>query len=156
MRLRIESRTANPWGLFTATGDSITTLAAALAAPTVLVYEGGSFIWPGVRVGHRQPVPMVGVNGKRGSVEMETLSLQPLVFAIDDFLSLDECAYIRAYPEPRVAQSGVSLMDKDKGKEATEWRTSSTYFMPSKGHAPLQAIDDRVSQLTRVPTSHQE
>ena len=28
--------------------------------------------------------------------------------------------------------------------------------MPSRGHAPLRGIDDRVASLTRVPTTHQE
>ena len=47
-------------------------------------------------------------------------------------------------------------MDKDKGKAATDWRTSSTYFMPSKPHKPLQRIDARVAELSLVPKTHQE
>ena len=47
-------------------------------------------------------------------------------------------------------------MDKDRGRKATDWRTSSTYFMPSKGHSPLQGIDARVAALTRAPKNHQE
>lgn len=150
--LGLENRTVNPWAMFTERGDRITTARDLLAAPTALVYEGGSFIWPGVRVGHTQLVALA----EGAPVVMETLSLQPLVFSIDDFLTLAECDYIQAHAAPRVAQSGVSLMDKDVGKAATEWRTSSTYFMASKGHAPLAAIDARVAELTKVPTSHQE
>jgi hypothetical protein len=41
-------------------------------------------------------------------------------------------------------------MDKDKGKAATEWRTSKTYFMASRGHSPLQAIDDRFASIALV------
>lgn len=65
---------------------------------------------------------------------MTTLSMQPLVFSIDAFLSEKECDYIQNFASPHMAKSGVSLMDKDLGKEATEWRTSETYFMGSKGH----------------------
>jgi len=148
----VENRTVNPWAMFTEGGKRITNAQELIAAPTVFVYEGGSFIWPGVEVGHKQMVTLT----EGAPVVMETISMQPLVFSIDDFLTLPECDYIQAHASPRVAQSGVSLMDKDKGKAATEWRTSSTYFMPSRGHAPLQAIDARVASLTRVPTAHQE
>ena len=141
-----------PWSIFTERGERINSLRELLSAPTALIYEGGVFIWPGVRVGHRQLVPLA--NSK--TAVMETLSLRPLVFSIDDFLSESECDYIQEQAAPRVAQSGVSLMDKDRGKAATEWRTSSTYFMASRGHAPLREIDARVAALTKVPTDHQE
>lgn len=190
----LAQRTANAWGFFTPTGEAIGalprpkpgapnevvpidaaaagggSLEALLAAPTSLLFEGGAFIWPGVRVGHRQRVPIRNApakkeSGRRGTagtgtgttmVTLETLSMQPLVLAIDGFLGLEECDYIKEHAAPHVAQSGVSLMDKDRGKAATEWRTSATYFMPSKPHAPLQQIDQRVASLTRVPKHHQE
>ena len=109
----------------------------------MLLFEGGTFIWPGVRVGHRQTVPLLrGGNPDRaaeatgdrrlqpqqqgeeqqeqeqqhGTATLETLSMEPLVLAIDGFLGLDECDYIRRHSEPHVRQSGVSLMDKDRGK----------------------------------------
>jgi len=157
LRLALEeqlrlNRTNNPsWDLFTRTGDRITSTKILLSASTALLYEGGAFIWPGVDIGHKERIAI-------GSdvVVMETLSLRPLVFSIDNFLTVDECDYIQNNAAPHMKSSGVSLMDKDKGKEATNWRTSKTYFMASKGHSVLQAIDDRVAHLTRVPKSHQE
>lgn len=47
-------------------------------------------------------------------------------------------------------------MDKDKGKAATEWRTSSTYFLSSSKHADLKKIDQRVEDITKVSKQHQE
>ena len=41
------------------------------------------------------------------------------------------------------------------GKPDSEWRTSSTYFMPSDDEV-LRRIDDRVSALTVIKKSHQE
>ena len=35
---------------------------------------------------------------------------------LDGFLRADECDYIRTHSAPHMANSGVSLMDKDKGK----------------------------------------
>lgn len=120
--------------------------------PGAFVFEGGRFIWPGVRVGFGRHVTLED----GAAATMHTLSLRPLVFSIENFLSDEECAYIRLHAEPFMAQSGVSLMDKDRGKAATEWRTSATHFMPSPKHPVLQAIDRRVASLTRTPLSHQE
>lgn len=63
---------------------------------------------------------------------MKTVSLHPLVFCVDGFLFDEECQYIREQSEPYLAQSGVALMDQDKGKAATDWRTSSTYFFKAQ------------------------
>lgn len=40
------------------------------------MFVGGSFIWPGVEIGHVQTV--YGLQ-TLGSIEMKTLSMQPLV-----------------------------------------------------------------------------
>eukprot|EP00658_Telonema_sp_P-2_P029236 TRINITY_DN22265_c0_g1_i3.p1 TRINITY_DN22265_c0_g1~~TRINITY_DN22265_c0_g1_i3.p1 ORF type:complete len:187 (-),score=17.63 TRINITY_DN22265_c0_g1_i3:115-675(-) len=55
-----------------------------------------------------------------------------------------------------MADSPVSLMDHDKGKAATEWRTSSQYFLPSSAHPAISKIRTRAQQLLRVPLDHQE
>jgi len=47
-------------------------------------------------------------------------------------------------------------MDKDKGKAATEWRTSATYFLRTGPHALLREVDQRVSDLTFIPKTHSE
>jgi prolyl 4-hydroxylase len=46
-------------------------------------------------------------------------------------------------------------MDKDKGKPDTDFRTSTTYFLPSRT-TTLKTVDDRVASLTRVARQHQE
>jgi prolyl 4-hydroxylase len=56
-----------------------------------------------------------------------------------------------------MAPSKVSLMDKDKGKEAKEFRTSSTYFLTSRGDGLLKDVDERVANLTRTtPQFHED
>ncbi|CAM9616117.1 unnamed protein product, partial [Hapterophycus canaliculatus] len=114
---------------------------------------GGNFIWPGVEVGHVQTVHGLET---LGSIDMKTLSMEPLVFEAKNFLLDDECQHIREKAEPHMKPSPVSLMDHDKGKPDTNWRTSTTYFMPSTRDALLQGIDRRVQEFTRVPKSHQE
>lgn len=52
--------------------------------------------------------------------------------------------------------SPVSLMDKDKGKEAKEFRTSTQARLNHRQYPILQDIDLRVSKLTHVPKSYNE
>lgn len=146
--------TRQPWALFTPQGFPIDTLLDLTeGANDVLLFEGGKFVWPGVRIGH---VTQVTELDGLGTLAMRTLSMSPLVFSVDGFLLPEECRYIRDTAEPSLAQSGVALMDKDKGKAATDWRTSSTYFMATRRYPELKPIDRRVSGLTRLPIDHQE
>merc|ERR1712146_749363 len=87
---------------------------------------------------------------------LKTLSMSPLLFEIRNFLTKSECDYIQKVSEPHMRKSGVSLMDSDKGKEATEWRTSSTYFLRTGNDRKIKAIDERVSKITALPVDHQE
>ena len=98
----------------------------------------------------RRPLKVAG-----RPVVLETLSLSPLVLSVERFLSDADCDHVIASSEPHMAASGVSLMDKDKGKAATEFRTSTTHFLPSTT-PEVAAIDTRVANLTRTPVSHQE
>jgi len=146
--------TQQPWAMFTPQGlpvDSLLDLQEG--GNDVLLYEGGRFIWPGVREGHITRVTQLD---GLGSIDMRTVSMSPLVFAVDGFLLPEECQFIRDAAEPHMKQSGVALMDHDKGKAATEWRTSSTHFLPSRRYEGLQPIDRRVAGLTRQPVAFQE
>jgi hypothetical protein len=96
-------------------------------------------------VGHE--VTVERVDGER-QLLMRTVSMRPLVFSIDGFLYDKECEHIQRTADPYMAQSGVALMDHDKGKAATDWRTSATHFLRSRvrrrpfagvGLAPLSA-----------------
>lgn len=46
-------------------------------------------------------------------------------------------------------------MDKDKGRPASDFRTSQTTFLPSN-HKAIIDIDYRTASLVRVPRNHQE
>jgi len=146
--------TQQPWAMFTPQGLSVDSLLDLQEGGNdVLLYEGGRFVWPGVREGHITRVTQLD---GLGSIDMRTLSMSPLIFAVDAFLLPEECQFIREAAEPHMKQSGVALMDHDKGKAATEWRTSSTFFLPSRRYEGLQPLDRRVAGLTRQPVAFQE
>lgn len=132
---------------------------------TFLVFEGGQWLWPGVRVGFKRQVDLYSVMpihspkfnvDKTRKATIETLSLVPLVVSVQGFLSDDECEYIQKKADPTMAYSGVVLMDKDAGRAASDFRTSQSTFLSSKRDEFLSDIDHRTASLTRIPMEHQE
>ncbi|GMF27092.1 unnamed protein product [Phytophthora lilii] len=119
----------------------------------VFLFEGGQFIWPGIRIGHKTVVKDVA--GK-GDVVLETLSMTPLVFSVEEFLKDDEIDVIMELSLEHLQPSTVTLMDGHENRASTDWRTSTTYFLSSDKHPKIQEIDQRVADLTKVPVEHQE
>lgn len=156
-----------PWALFSALGERIAdetdagfseaALKQLASSEMVILAEGGNWIWPGVAEGFRRTVDVTSPNSEKPrQVTIETLSLRPLVVSIEGFLDEDECDYIAEKAGPMVRYSQVSLMDKDKGKAASEWRTSQSTFLNSMNDDVLTEIDHKVASLTRIPKSHGE
>jgi prolyl 4-hydroxylase len=73
-----------------------------------------------------------------------------------NFLSSEEIQTIIDKSAPDIKPSPVSLMDKDIGKNATEFRTSQQVFLQPQGSPLLLNLESRVSDLTGCPLSHQE
>ncbi|KAF1790269.1 Prolyl 4-hydroxylase, alpha subunit [Phytophthora cactorum] len=141
-----------PYAFFTPKGARLERL-GDLVNQIVFFFEGGQFIWPGIRIGHKTVVKDVA--GK-GDVVLETLSLIPLVFSVEEFLKDDEIDVIMDLSLEHLKPSTVTLMDGHENRAATDWRTSTTYFLSSSKHPKLDEIDERVADLTKVPIDHQE
>jgi len=163
-----------PWAIYSTDGkrllsadeeeDEIGSFASVLAKQgTVLVYEGGQFYWPGVRIGFERTVNLYSImpqgspdqGNKNSTITLETLSLWPLVVSANGFLTEEECNHIQKLAEPDLEYSGVVLMDKDKGRPASDFRTSQTTFVKAKDDV-LVDIEYRTASLVRVPRNHQE
>ncbi|KAE9073246.1 hypothetical protein PF010_g25146 [Phytophthora fragariae] len=141
-----------PYAFFTPDGKRLQKL-EEMVNRVVFLFEGGQFIWPGIRIGHKTLVKNVA--GK-GDVVLETLSMIPLVFSVEEFLKDDEIDVIMNLSLEHLKPSAVTLMDGHEKRAATDWRTSTTYFLPSDGHPKMEEIDQRVADLTKVPMDHQE
>ncbi|OWZ22029.1 hypothetical protein PHMEG_0003319 [Phytophthora megakarya] len=156
-----------PYAFFTPIGKRLETI-EDVVDNVVFLFEGGQFIWPGIRIGHKTVVKDVA--GK-GEVVLETLSLIPLVFSVEEFLKDDEIDVIMGVEEflkddeidvimelslEHLKPSTVTLMDGHENRAATDWRTSTTYFLSSDKHPMLDEIDQRIADLTKVPVEHQE
>mmetsp|Transcript_13715 Transcript_13715/g.40116 ORF Transcript_13715/g.40116 Transcript_13715/m.40116 type:complete len:355 (+) Transcript_13715:639-1703(+) len=160
-----------PWAIFTPEGDRLVgadddivdeeiVTKSLLRSGMLIVMEGGTWIWPGVRVGFKRTVhldwAMKGHDSDRQTATIETLSLRPLVVSVKGFISTDECKEIQNLAKPTLQYSGVSLMDHDKGKPASNWRTSQSTFLPAGRDTTMQNIERRTASLTRIPKNHQE
>jgi len=140
---------------FTCVGDRLLSpaaLRAALAEGPVCLFEGGQFVWPPGVPGTERKVTLL--DGRTSTIV--TLSVQPVVLSVDNFLLPDEAEHMVGRAEPHLKKSGVALKDADRGKEAKEFRTSSQYFLGTDGDARLEDIDARVQWLMRVPITHAE
>mmetsp|Transcript_30833 Transcript_30833/g.70737 ORF Transcript_30833/g.70737 Transcript_30833/m.70737 type:complete len:408 (+) Transcript_30833:93-1316(+) len=156
-KLRIR-RATNEWGylqlkqafgLFDQYGARLASAEAAKEAGLVFLFEGGQWLWPPVQVGHVRKLPGSGM-------ALETLSVQPLVFRVRGFLQPEECDEIIELGRPNMHESPVTLMDKDKGKAAKEFRTSTQARAAHTMSPILSRLDQRVANLTRVPELHNE
>lgn len=160
--------------------DHQTILRFLLSSQMIIFMEGGQWMWPGVHIGFRRKIHLYTImpstkhhvhwgshhhhhlnknykdsNHNRTAI-IETLSLSPLVVSIHGFISPEECDFIQTTAKPRIQYSGVSLMDKDRGKDASEWRTSQSAFLSPSSSSVLHELDDRTASLTRIPKKHQE
>ncbi|KAL3928854.1 MAG: hypothetical protein SGARI_004916, partial [Bacillariaceae sp.] len=160
LRLPIMSDMKQPWALFSPTGERLSlqedSIGDASTEPLhslgmFLLLEGGQWVWPGVRKGFVRKIQL----DEARNATIETLSIHPLVFSVDGFLENDECDWIQEAARPQMKQSGVSLMDHDKGRAATDFRTSETAFLTVKT-PEIEEIDRRTSLLVRIPKTHQE
>eukprot|EP00053_Salpingoeca_punica_P021384 m.212952 g.212952 ORF g.212952 m.212952 type:complete len:591 (-) comp22145_c0_seq1:194-1966(-) len=120
----------------------------------LLLFEGGKWIWPGVRVNHTFEVPNAGA--KNQTYVMRTVSLSPRIFEVLGFLEDGEAPYIIDRARPHLGTAQLAYKDADKGKATEEFRKSNYYFMSSEKDVVLQNIEHRVQMLTRLPISHAE
>jgi prolyl 4-hydroxylase len=119
---------------------------------TVLVFEGGTFVWPGLHVNFTR---RVSLGSDALSLELVTRSLQPLMIEVSSFVNDVESEHLIKKASRYMQKSPVSLKDVDQGKEAAEFRTSSQYFLPSDDTL-TQKLDRRVGALTLTQVSQQE
>ena len=147
-RMGAHERPIHRWRVYTPNGRELLSLDEVVEAKSVVIYTGASFIWPGVSIGHRQRTP-------EGFV-LETLSLRPLVFKVENFLSHEECDYIRSESEGFMEASGTLRMDADVDKPDSTWRTSTQTFLDDFQRPILASINERTSTLTRTHVDSQE
>lgn len=155
-RFELELRTGfDRWAFYTPHGERIRTMAGLLRCGRILAVEGGLFVWPGVRLGFRRPVHLLGDETFQ-QVMLITQSLQPLVFLVDPLLSDAECAHIINVTEPTLVASHVSHFDYDIGKASTQWRRSLQARLATDVDLTVVSMSKRASAVLKLPWKHGE
>lgn len=171
LRLKRADNLHQPWAMFSPDGELLiqetnehVEMEGLVQMGMVLLFQGGQFIWPGVEIGFKRTIDLYTVmpggspsfGNKHRSATLETISLKPLVFSVEGFLDDDECDFFQKEAAPTLAYSEVTLMDIDKGRPASDFRTSQSTFLQNNDQDMIRDIDYRTASLVRVPRFHQE
>ena len=166
-----DTSTKQPWAIFSTNGKQLVhevsnnneynkdqVINVLKEHGMVLLFEGGSWLWPGVKIGFQRTIEIDdGNTSTKRNITIETLSLYPLVLSVEGFIHDHECTHVQDMAEPSIQYSQVTLMDKDQGRPASDFRTSqSTFLSADDDDDILLGLDFRTASLTRVPREHQE
>ncbi|GMH44394.1 hypothetical protein BSKO_12346 [Bryopsis sp. KO-2023] len=87
--------------------------------------------------------------------EVIQISWAPRAFLLKNFLSMEECEYLKAQATPSMTKSTV--VDNDTGKSVpSNIRTSTGTFLNLNQDDKIAKIEKRVAQVTMIPVAHQE
>ncbi|KAK2975421.1 hypothetical protein RJ640_014002 [Escallonia rubra] len=92
-----------------------------------------------------------------GFVKPEIISWSPRIILFHNFLSMEECDYLRAVAMPRLQISTVVDTKTGKGIKS-DVRTSSGMFLnhEERKYPMIQAIEQRISVYSQVPVENGE
>jgi len=140
-----------PWALLDTSGKKIEYLDGA--SGVAMIFEGGRWVWPGIREGFRRNVLVAD-----SKFTLTTLTLNPLAFTIDGFLRSNEAKHIISTAKPKLKPADVVLADSsaDEGSDIAEARTCSEAWVDRNDDAVLQSLSHRTAELTRAPLELQE
>lgn len=145
------------WRMFTPLGDPLDHAAQLSAGALANVYEGGQFILPGWSIGHVTYVEIPVVDQETHvesfrTIPVRTVSLRPLAFSLEGFLTDEECDFVIGWAKQRLVRSRLAFMD-GSNKEEEDVRTSTQVFMPRGGSRTIADLEHRAHNLTRLPYS---
>ncbi|XP_038904320.1 prolyl 4-hydroxylase 1 isoform X1 [Benincasa hispida] len=92
-----------------------------------------------------------------GYVKPEVVSWSPRIIVLHNFLSTEECDYLKAIALPRLEISTVVDTKTGKGVKS-DFRTSSGMFLShqEKNYPMVQAIEKRISVYSQIPVENGE
>ncbi|KAF8087104.1 hypothetical protein N665_0600s0050 [Sinapis alba] len=92
-----------------------------------------------------------------GFVKPEVVSWSPRIIVLHNFLSSEECEYLKSIARPRLQVSTVVDVKTGKGVKS-DVRTSSGMFLThvERSYPMIQAIEKRISVFSQVPAENGE
>eukprot|EP01083_Nonionella_stella_P080120 219967_1 len=152
----------NEWTMYNSQLQKIDTLDVLLKSGTILVYEGGIFIWPPIHIGFSRVLKIKNADASASDTtpfvhyKLKTLSCHPVVILIENFIPHSYCDHIISLSAPHMKDSGVSHMHNTAGS-ARKWRTSTTHWLSGNDHDKVvNAINQYTADILNIPKPHQE
>ena len=145
------------WAMFTTNGDIINSYHDFIEVTTndnlILLYEGGNFMYPGVRINFTRSISINPNSDKEECItyNLKTLSLQPLVFSIDNLITNQESDALLNITYKLLHSSQV------ENTTYSHWRTSSTAWIDKNIiHEQNEQLSLRIAKLTKLPYENME
>ncbi|XP_057498933.1 prolyl 4-hydroxylase 1-like isoform X1 [Actinidia eriantha] len=92
-----------------------------------------------------------------GYIKPEIISWSPRIIVLHNFLSTEECDYLRAIAKPRLQISTVVDIKTGKGIKSDVRTSSGMFLSPEERKYPMiQAIEKRISVYSQVPVENGE
>lgn len=92
-----------------------------------------------------------------GYVKPEVISWSPRIIVLHNFLSMEECDYLRGLALPRLHTSTVVDTKTGKGIKSNVRTSSGMFLNPEERKYPMiQAIEKRISVYSQVPVENGE
>ncbi|XP_043722929.1 prolyl 4-hydroxylase 1 isoform X3 [Telopea speciosissima] len=92
-----------------------------------------------------------------GMVKPEVLSWSPRIILFRNFLSMEECDYLRAVARPRLQISTVVDTKTGKGIKSDVRTSSGMFLSPEERKYPIiQAIERRIAVYSQIPEENGE
>ncbi|EOY04915.1 Oxoglutarate/iron-dependent dioxygenase - like 10 [Theobroma cacao] len=92
-----------------------------------------------------------------GYVKPEIISWSPRIIVLHNFLSNEECDYLRAVAQPRLQISTVVDARTGKGIKSNVRTSSGMFLSPTERKYPMiQAIEKRISVFSQIPAENGE
>lgn len=81
--------------------------------------------------------------------DAKILCQDPYIFVIDDFLTDEECEFIKEVSKDGLKLAGVSYLDKDKEKFESNYRgrTNSSNWISKEKYPQMKKISQRIGKL---------
>ncbi|CAE7897280.1 P4H4 [Symbiodinium sp. KB8] len=142
------------WAFFTVAGERWTPEEASSKIHeydyrgVLLLFEGGTWRWPGIRVGYERPLQ------PDSDVILRTVALKPALFEL--VLQDATKGTIPELLSDVVQMSEKRLQRSLTEKEASEVRTSQQHWLSYNSHPKLKQLKKFTSEVLRLPSSYFE
>mmetsp|Transcript_47080 Transcript_47080/g.140520 ORF Transcript_47080/g.140520 Transcript_47080/m.140520 type:complete len:305 (+) Transcript_47080:3-917(+) len=143
-----------PWALCQTSGAPVRSLQQV--SGVLLAFEGGRWVWPGIREGFERQLLLRTVQGASVPVTLRTLTLDPLAFAVEGLMNATAAKRAIDFIRPRLTRSDIEVAGSGGDADLEQARTCSEAWIEPQENAYLEEVAQLTASLTRVPRKLQE